>query len=152
MKTGPAYVYRCYGHDGRLLYVGMSTDLWSRLAVHRRNTWWAPQVARVRVAVYPTRDRARCVERNAILREQPRWNVNILHGAAARRSWSLNRYQDYVEARLHIEVSEFGYRHLQVVQRECQEKLGHTLDIGSPPPPRPKPEPPQYLRVVQGAS
>lgn len=138
MKAGPAYVYRCYGENERLLYVGMTINLWARLAQHRRYTWWASQVVRVRAAVHPTRERARIAERAAIRRGRPRWNLDYYFGAATRFGWDVEHYEDYVLARYRsCAISDETYQHLQGVRRECEAKFGHVLDIGSPPPPRP---------------
>lgn len=128
-----AYVYRCFDTDGRLVYVGLTEQLFQRLDTHYRYTWWAPQVARVRATVYPNRERARRVERTAILEERPRWNVSGVQSAVCRDSWAPENYHDYVFARRQWNVGNAVYANLLVAQGEYQRKFGGQLDIGPSP-------------------
>lgn len=67
-------VYRAYGADGRLLYVGISMNLDGRLTKHRRAAWW-PSVVEITVQWFDGREAAKAAERLAILNEQPLHNV-----------------------------------------------------------------------------
>lgn len=70
-----AGVYRVYDTAGRLLYVGSSVDVPSRLATHERETaWWIYQ-ARIEVTDYTDKAAALAAEAEAIATEHPRWNM-----------------------------------------------------------------------------
>lgn len=68
------WVYRCFDIEGRLIYVGSTTNVFNRLQQHQNTSWWAPTVAKVNSAVYANGILARAVERVAIRDEIPRWN------------------------------------------------------------------------------
>lgn len=71
----PAFVYRCYDAEGRLLYVGCSKAPVTRMTAHKRSTWWWPQVARVANTVFPSKGYA--LGRESVLIDElaPLWNV-----------------------------------------------------------------------------
>lgn len=71
----PHYVYRMYDEDGRLLYVGISKTLATRLTQHHRDKPWADEIASVTGKRYATRDAARAAEIDAIHKENPRYNI-----------------------------------------------------------------------------
>ena len=88
------HVYRCYDESGRLIYVGSSLNLFGRLATHRNQTWWAPQVTKVVAKVYPNGVVAREAERKAIRTENPRWNK---YGRwSTRHSWTRDDWDDWL--------------------------------------------------------
>lgn len=93
---GPAWVYRVYDVWGRLIYVGATLDLPSRLNSHRTNAWWARQVGSVKATVHPTKGEARRVEAAAIAEEKPRWNRRSRW--ATRHTWTAADYDDYITA------------------------------------------------------
>ena len=69
-------LYRCFGEDDELLYVGITYDLNARIKEHRSTSsrWW-PQVERIateRVSPFEIRQR----EREVILSEQPKHNIH----------------------------------------------------------------------------
>lgn len=69
------FVYRCYDVEGRLLYVGCTTDPKTRLEAHRKNAWWWFQMSRTRLLVFEDRAYALAKESDAIAGEKPLWNV-----------------------------------------------------------------------------
>jgi len=75
---GRHIVYRIYGTDGRLNYVGItSRSLATRIAEHRNTTRFGPgELHRVQHARYPTRSQAAAVERRLIRQHRPRRNVD----------------------------------------------------------------------------
>lgn len=131
IHDGPAHLYRCYDGDGRLIYVGATSFLGRRLDQHRRSTWWAPQVVRVRAKLYPSFAAARQAERIAIIREAPRWN--IVARWSRRQNWSAADYEDYVRARRGLRVTYSSFDSLRATQAECERRFGHVLDIGPRP-------------------
>lgn len=74
-------LYRFYGQDGELLYVGITKRLQIRWREHARNyatTWW-PKVRSNTVHWYPNRAEAGRAERQAIRTEGPLYNVLHTH-------------------------------------------------------------------------
>jgi predicted GIY-YIG superfamily endonuclease len=69
------YVYRIYdaANEGSLLYVGMTTNVTTRLSDHRAKVW-GDQIGKVVVTSYATRELAAVAEKDAIRRERPRYN------------------------------------------------------------------------------
>jgi hypothetical protein len=71
----PTGLYRLYGDDDRLLYVGISLSVASRLSQHSHDkSWWA-DVRHITVEHFENRTTARWAERLAILNEKPLHNV-----------------------------------------------------------------------------
>lgn len=67
-------VYRCYGDDGQLLYVGETGDLGTRLAAHAQKLWFT-QVRGITLEWYADELDALNAERRAIHVEHPKYNV-----------------------------------------------------------------------------
>ena len=88
------WVYRCFDADGRLIYVGSTTDLFGRLASHRATSWWSPTVAKVTSKVYPNGVEARAIERAIIADEIPRWNKVGKWGSRSR--WTEADWIDWI--------------------------------------------------------
>lgn len=68
------YVYRLFGADGELLYVGSSNSVPDRLSVHRSKPWGG-DIASWRVETFPSRRDALAAEAKAIGDEGPLHNV-----------------------------------------------------------------------------
>ena len=68
-------VYRFYAHDGRLLYVGMTSKGGARWMDHANVQPWWGDVAIVKVEHLPTRDDAVQAEQRAIRDEHPLHNA-----------------------------------------------------------------------------
>jgi predicted GIY-YIG superfamily endonuclease len=66
-------VYRCYGGDGQLLYVGETGDLGKRLADHAKKLWFV-QVRGITLEWYADELDALKAERRAIHVEHPKYN------------------------------------------------------------------------------
>lgn len=71
----PHTLYRAYDSSGRLLYVGISVDPKRRLAQHRREKDWWPEVDRVAEEVWPDRASAQEAETLAVQSEGPVHNI-----------------------------------------------------------------------------
>lgn len=91
---GVHWVYRCFDHDGRLIYVGCTTNLPNRLEQHRTASWWSPTVAKVTSRVYPDGPSGRAAERQAIRDEVPRWNKSGKW--AGRSNWAREDWCDWI--------------------------------------------------------
>lgn len=101
---GPHWVYRCFDEDGRLLYVGCTTNLRNRLEQHRASSWWSPTVAKVTSKVFPDGESGRAAERAAIRDEIPRWNKASKW--AGRSKWTRDDWHDWITTLLHDRFSK----------------------------------------------
>lgn len=80
----PTSLYRFYDADDQLLYVGISLNVFRRMAQHsERKTWWTA-VARSTVEWHPTREAALEAERIAIRDEKPLHNIQ--HARTSRKN------------------------------------------------------------------
>lgn len=71
----PTWVYLMNCSHGGLLYVGITYDLDRRIAEHRKNQDWWPEVEGIYAWQFPTRGLARRMELDVILYRQPLYNV-----------------------------------------------------------------------------
>lgn len=69
-----AALYRFFGADGKLLYVGISADAFNRAKGHASTSDWSDEAASMTVTRYPTRFAAMKAERQAIGVECPLYN------------------------------------------------------------------------------
>lgn len=69
-------VYRFFDNRDELLYVGVTRDLGTRIAAHRRSSPWWAEAARAEVVFYDSMAAARAAEAAAIVAERPRYNVS----------------------------------------------------------------------------
>ena len=69
------YVYRAYGDDGRLLYVGIAEDVEQRFKEHERGAGWVDQLVQVDVEWHTDRKAALAAESEAIKSEWPLHNI-----------------------------------------------------------------------------
>jgi predicted GIY-YIG superfamily endonuclease len=100
----PHVLYRCYDAADRLLYIGCTHDVVSRLAVHKAS-WGNPVSAALNLRMtrhtvsdeYPDKATARKAEREAIYAEAPLFN---LHHQRVRVTFAerRRRIDEYLEA------------------------------------------------------
>lgn len=69
----PTILYRLYGADEALLYVGITRNMERRMTQHSRKPWW-PEVVTKDACAYRTRTAAAQAEHAAIMTEGPRHN------------------------------------------------------------------------------
>lgn len=119
--NAPHHVYRCFDREGRLVYVGSSATLYSRLEQHRTGAWWAPTVVRVTAAYYPDGITARDAERRAIREEVPRWNKSGKW--AGRDLWTRDDWHDW----LHVLVRDGLSNQLETSVRDYQSLFGEAI-------------------------
>lgn len=67
-------IYRHFGKNGGLLYIGYSSDLLSRTNGHKNNSRWFIKVTRIEIEHFKTRDDALKAEAKAIIEERPIYN------------------------------------------------------------------------------
>ena len=71
-----SYVYRCYGDNGRLLYVGCTDHIQYRLTGHLRDSSvWLDQLGAITVERFSDWFAAHAAEREAIQTEWPLYNI-----------------------------------------------------------------------------
>lgn len=92
--NSPHHVYRCFDEAGRLVYIGSTADLQGRLDTHRKTSWWAPTVVKVKATWYPDGTSAREEERRAIRDEVPRWNKSGKW--VGRHRWTRDDWHDWI--------------------------------------------------------
>ena len=69
------HLYRHYGQNGELLYVGISLSAINRLSQHRDHSQWFSSIKNVTLETYETREDALRAETTAILEEKPLYNI-----------------------------------------------------------------------------
>lgn len=79
----PAALYRLIGPQGRLLYVGVARDPFTRLEQHVKSKEWWPEVDHSHIEWYATRTEALTAELYAIRTESPLYNVQSVGGHSA---------------------------------------------------------------------
>lgn len=82
--SGPHYLYRCFDEDGRLLYIGCTSNVEKRMSVHRSNRrqkasrWLRVCMDRYEVdGPFLSLEAARGAERDAIAAERPLFNLDL---------------------------------------------------------------------------
>lgn len=73
----PHFVYRFFGEDDRLLYVGVTYNPPARFEQHSKRSAWFADMARVTWTEYPDQAAGRRAEREAIDAEAPLYNRPI---------------------------------------------------------------------------
>ena len=68
-------LYRLFGKDGDLLYVGISVRPFARWGEHSSSKAWISEVAEIRLEWHLSRPAAEKAERSAILAENPLYNI-----------------------------------------------------------------------------
>jgi len=71
---GRPLVYRCFGPDGRLLYIGSTKNKHIRFHSHEQQTSWWPEVANIQTEEFGDITAARSAEVVAIRTEHPAYN------------------------------------------------------------------------------
>lgn len=74
-SDGKTTLYRLYDVDDALLYVGISSKWFARMAQHATEKGWWDDVVTVKRQAFPGRTEALAAEREAIRTERPRYNV-----------------------------------------------------------------------------
>lgn len=108
MKTA---LYRMWGNDGQLLYVGISKSALVRLGQHLTEKSWAVDIVNVTIETFPTREQAAAAEVAAIKDEKPLHNLT--HNNNARENKSV---QTQVFASFTYSITLGGYRDVKVGQ------------------------------------
>ena len=84
---GRTALYRIFGGEDVLLYIGISKNFGARWSAHGRTQPWWPQVERRTIVWYDTWAEAKAEETAAIKAERPRYNIAEAH----RNPWNAPR-------------------------------------------------------------
>ncbi|WP_367134488.1 MULTISPECIES: hypothetical protein [Streptomyces] len=95
-------LYRLFGANGQLLYIGIAYDPESRWAQHSSDKPWWPLVARRDVEWHPDRRLAEDAERAAIWAEAPLYNAAGSQGSLLATHFPTGGLIGHAEARLRI--------------------------------------------------
>lgn len=82
IETEEHALYRFFGADDALLYIGISIHPFARMGQHQGDKSWWGEVVKVTIERHPTRADVVAAERVAIRAEGPRYN--IVHAGRAR--------------------------------------------------------------------
>ena len=135
----PTFLYRLYDDSGQLLYIGISNSPIRRGSQHIDRQPWAHQVRRQEWSnPYPTREAALEAERQAIIAEQPRYN--IVHGKA--HPVVIEHHAGLlsldVDGALHCPICGFTYTHISlgssqddnvIIFGTCEDGCEFTLQL-----------------------
>ena len=97
-------LYRHFDCEGKLLYVGVSLHVLSRLSAHARISPWFHRIAHVHIEHFDSRKEALAAERAAIAEEHPECNIVLQRSKSARR----DRHAELSAQRLTERVAEFA--------------------------------------------
>lgn len=67
-------LYRHFGKDNELLYIGISFSAIYRAAQHRMLSHWWPEIERIEIKNFDTRQDLVAAEVEAIIKEKPKYN------------------------------------------------------------------------------
>jgi hypothetical protein len=85
-------LYRLYGEDGQLLYVGITGAPGQRMKQHADAQPWWGEVTRKTLVWYPTRADAWNAEAHALAAEHPKYNLTMSSNPGAARRAIAARY------------------------------------------------------------
>lgn len=122
---GRTAVYRLFGTEGVLLYVGIARRIGLRWDQHATSQPWWPDVLQMTVEWYPSRTEAETAEREAIRTEEPKYNV--AHYPELRIAATSSRYPASPWIRRE-QVSEQHLAELMQVREQHLSKLVEHID------------------------
>jgi predicted GIY-YIG superfamily endonuclease len=73
--TSSVALYRFFNYEGELLYVGVSTRVWTRFEEHAADKPWFAEVDHHEIEWHGTRELAEDAESVAIWEERPKYNI-----------------------------------------------------------------------------
>lgn len=114
------FLYRFFDRDGRLLYIGITSNFVSRLAQHESKVDWFKDIARIELVHFEARDEALVAEGEEIQSRKPIYNVKPGKLPADART-TLVRLNPNVMAR--IDALEGPGRRAQFIRDAVRRKL-----------------------------
>lgn len=121
------YLYRVFGADGVLLYVGCTMVPGQRFSQHQSQTEWWDEVKRIDVEQFVSRDLAQLAEGVAIRAEEPRYNViapgrPVSDEELERRRVARLRTKEEQERRDAAEAASSYHTDLKIICDNCGHK------------------------------
>ena len=113
-------VYRCFGSDGQLLYVGHTNCHPVRMRKHEYTAQWWPEVADIQIERFPSLAEAREAEERAIASERPRYNTLLTGTRTRARRFQGRGARVPVDGRAILRLIRLA----GLSQRELAERLG----------------------------
>jgi predicted GIY-YIG superfamily endonuclease len=74
---GRQCLYRHFGPDGTLLYIGITNNFAKRQSSHLREALWASHISRISVTAFESRADVEAAEEQAIISEKPLMNRSV---------------------------------------------------------------------------
>lgn len=74
-----AFLYRLWDQEGTLLYVGVTVNPFNRPWMHRSQKAWGAEIHRDTLEEFPSKEAALVAEREAIIREKPKYNKRLTY-------------------------------------------------------------------------
>lgn len=141
-------LYRHYGANDVLLYVGISLSATARLAQHSTSAPWYEDIQRVNIEYFDTRAMAQEAEKNAIIYERPLFNkayykhkyripANIPYEKLSEIMEGSDRDIYYVAFRTYDELEAFneGYKQYLNKKRKYAVRQAYLKRINAHPKP-----------------
>lgn len=97
---GNHVIYRVFDAEGRLIYIGRTRTLTTRVKEHRTSSWWwKPLAAKLRVQLMRDELAAKAAEKRAIQEERPAFNSMGYGNWADRPYWTEADHATYRRVR-----------------------------------------------------
>jgi len=96
-------LYRIFGEDGELLYIGKSINGAARIRDHQREKYWWPQVRTIIIEHFSDNEELLIAEESAIRNEYPLYNIEY------NRSFSTSDCQEPTEIIQYPVLQEFDW-------------------------------------------
>lgn len=81
MSKDKQTLYRHFGADGELLYVGVTSRIPSRIKDHSKQSHWWLNISRIELEHFDSREAVLEAERAAIINEKPKHNIHHARGS-----------------------------------------------------------------------
>lgn len=143
MKNKTHALYRFFGHDEELLYVGITMNPAGRWPKHRSDKPWWAEVATITVETFESRREALDAETEAIKTEHPRHNIahaerlEEVRPAPALIEWTCYSCEELIDdgdGLMHVYVDDYiTFREWRDGQPEGGRSLSEILDTPEPP-------------------
>ena len=134
--NGRTALYRLFGADDLLLYIGISRNFAARFAQHAQDKEWWGQVCRSTVVWYPTRDEADRAETAAIVAEKPKHNIAKVSSVSPERLAEIEQRLKDAQAAMAVADDLVNERRLAVAEALAQGwtkyKIAAVLGVRGP--------------------
>jgi predicted GIY-YIG superfamily endonuclease len=127
------YLYRAYGSQNQLLYIGISGNWSERLHAHEKTSEWMELADYVKLERYPTREAVEIAERQAIISEKPLFNKvhNMSYESAKDHFQKIKfwTYNNVIVDDLHSELIQKMREGLPLLQIDYSRKQARFIAL-----------------------